>query len=116
MVDVTVDEIPGKAPIDSCSNLNVITKKFYEKLPGNYEEVGISRGKIRLATKNDEYSEGIIVRIPVKINDYKMIIYFRIIDDDDPFYDLLINFQTQVEHNLFIHPINIIYANLILKG
>ena len=105
MVDVTVDEIPGKALIDSCSNLNVITKKFYEKLPGNYEEVGISRGRIRLATKNDEYSEGIIVRIPVKINDYKMIVDFRIIDDDDPFYDLLINFQTQVEHNLFIHPI-----------
>ena len=34
-----------------------------------------------------------------------MIIDFRIIDDDDPFYDLLINFQIQVEHTLFIHPI-----------
>jgi len=56
MVDITVG-VKVKALIDSCSNLSIITKKFLEKLPSKYEPIGISRGRIRLATMNDDYSE-----------------------------------------------------------
>ena len=52
MVDASVDGIPGKLLIDSCSNLNIITKKYFDQLPNEYEQIGISSGRIRLATSN----------------------------------------------------------------
>ena len=36
MVDASVDGIPGKLLIDSCSNLNIITKQYFDKLPNEY--------------------------------------------------------------------------------
>jgi len=116
MVDVTVEDVPGKALIDSCSNLNIITRNFYNKLPGNYETVGVSRGRIRLATMNDKYSEGEIIRIPIKIKDFQLTADFRIVDDDDPFYDMLINLKTQIDNKLFIHPVLYSLCKFSSKG
>eukprot|EP00833_Pecoramyces_ruminatium_P008003 jgi/Orpsp1_1/1182035/evm.model.c7180000079596.2 len=104
MVDITIEGIKGKALIDSCSNLSIITKKFLDKLPSQYKPVGISCGRIRLATKNDEYAEGYIVKVPIKINQLNMIVQCRIIDKEEPFYDVLINLKTQIDYKLFIHP------------
>jgi len=105
MVDASVDGVPGKLLIDTCSNLSIMTKQFYNKLPNSYEQIGTSRGRIRLATKNDDYSEGIVIRVPLNINGFCLDVDFRIIDKEDPFYDMLINLKTQIDHNLFIHPI-----------
>jgi len=105
MVDITVDGVRGKALIDSCSNLGVITKKFLEKLPYEYEAVGISAGRIRLATKNEDYSEDLILQIPVNINNkLKLHVRLRVVENEDPFYDIVINLKTQIENRLFIHP------------
>ena len=104
MVDASVDGVLGKLLIDSCSNLSIVTKQYFDKLPGEYETVGKSRGRIQLATQDEEYSEGIIVRLPVKINNYEFNADFRIIEKEDSFYDMLINFKTQIDHCLFIHP------------
>jgi hypothetical protein len=52
MVDVIVDGVRGKALIDSCSNLSIITKQFLDKLPYQYEPIGVSAGRIRFS--NDE--------------------------------------------------------------
>ena len=105
MVDASVDGVPGKLLIDSCSNLSIITKKYLDKLPKEYETLGISCGRIRLATKNDDYSEGVVIKVPVKIKDFNMIVNFRVVDKEDPFYDMLINLKTQHDYKLFIHPI-----------
>ena len=105
MVDVTVEGVSGKALIDSCSNLSIITQQFLDKLPSEYEPIDISRGRIRLATKNDDYSEGYIIRVPVKINNLVLMVNCRIVEKEDPFYDILINLKTQIDYNLFIHPI-----------
>jgi len=106
MVDVSVEGIKGKALIDSCSNLSIITKQFLNKLPSNYEPVGISCGRIRLATQNDDYSEGYIIRIPIKINNnIEINADCRIIDKEEPFFDLLLNLKTQIDNKLFIHPV-----------
>jgi len=105
MVDVLVDGVKGKALIDSCSNLNIVTRKFLNKLPTKYQPVGISHGRIRLATMNDDYSENHIIKLSMKINKLKMNLKCRIIDKEDPFYDILINLKTQVDYRLFIHPI-----------
>jgi len=105
MVDITVDGVRGKALIDSCSNLGVITKKFLEKLPYEYEAFGISAGRIRLATKNEDYSEDPVLQIPVNINNkLKLHVRLRVVENEDPFYDIVINLKTQIENRLFIHP------------
>jgi len=39
---------------------------------------------------NEEYSEDYIVQIPLKINNFEMIAKFRVVDKEDPFYDILI--------------------------
>jgi len=105
MVDVTVEGVKRKALIDSCSNLNIITNQFLRKLPSVYEPIGISRGRIRLATINDDYSEDYLINIPIQINNFHMVATCRVIDKEDPFFDILINLKTQIDHKLFIHPI-----------
>jgi len=104
MVDACVDGVLGKLLIDSCSNLSIVTKHYFEKLPVEYEAVGKSRGRIQLATQDEEYSEGIVVRLPVKINNYEFNVDFIIVEKEDSFYDILKNFKTQTYHSLFIHP------------
>jgi len=105
MVDMKVDGVKGKALIDSCSNLSIITKQFLDKLPHEYEPIGISAGRIRLATTNEDYSEDIVIQIPITINKFKMLVNCRVVDKDDPFYDVLINLKTQIDYQLFIHPL-----------
>ena len=104
MVDVEVDGVKGKALMDSCSNLNIVTQQFLDKLPTTYEPIDVSCGRIRLATQNEEYSEDYIVQIPLKINNFEMIAKCRVVDKEDPFYDILINLKTLVDYKLFIHP------------
>jgi hypothetical protein len=89
MVDVIVDGVRGKALIDSCSNLSIITKQFLDKLPYQYEPIGVSAGRIRLATMNDDYSEDVLIKVPVKINELELLVTCRIIDKEDPFYDII---------------------------
>jgi len=115
MVDVTVEGVSGKALIDSCSNLSIITQQFLDKLPSEYEPIDISRGRIRLATKNDDYSEGYIIRVPVKINNLVLMVNCRIVEKEDPFYNILINLKTQIDYKLFIHPFYIVCVKLLLK-
>ncbi|OUM61905.1 hypothetical protein PIROE2DRAFT_11972, partial [Piromyces sp. E2] len=57
------------------------------KLPINYEPIGISCGRIRLATQNDDCSESYIVKVPIKINNLEIFVECRIVDKEDPFYD-----------------------------
>lgn len=116
MVDIKVDGIKGKALIDSCSNLSIITKQFLDKLPNEYDPIGISAGRIRLATKNDDYSEDIVIRIPITINKFKMLVTCRVVDKEDPFYDVLINLKTQIDYQLFIHPILYSLCHIDSKG
>ena len=104
MVDVEVDGIKGKALMDSCSNLNIVTQQFLDKLPVKYEPIDISCGRIRLATQNEEYSEDYVVQIPIKINHFEMMVKCRVVNKEDPFYDILINLKTLMDYRLFIHP------------
>ena len=105
MVDVTVEGVSGKALIDSCSNLSIITQQFLNKLLSEYEPIDISLGRIRLATQNYDYWESYIIRVPVKINNLMIMVNCRIVEKEDLFYDILINLKTQIDYKLFIHPI-----------
>ena len=105
MVDIKVDGVKGKALMDSCSNLSIITQQFLDKLPKKYEPVDVSCGRIRLATQNEEYSEDFVIEIPIEIDKLKMLVKCRIVNKEDPFYDILINLKTLMDYKLFIHPI-----------
>jgi len=94
VVDVTVERVKGKALIDSYSNLNIITNQFLSKLPSVYEPVGISCGRIRLATINDDYLEDYLINIPIQINNFYMVAICRVIDKEDLFFCILINLKT----------------------
>lgn len=69
-----------------------------------YEPIDISCGRIRLATQNEEYSEDIVVQIPININNFKMQVKCRVVNKEDPFFDILINLKTLMDYRLFIHP------------
>ena len=104
MVDVKVDGVEGKALMDSCSNLSIVTQQFLDKLPVEYEPIDISCGRIRLATHNEEYSEDYVVQIPININNFTMLVKCRVVNKEDPFFDILINLKTLIDYKLFIHP------------
>ena len=42
-----------------------------------------------LATMNDDYSEDVLIKVPVKINELELLVTCRIIDKEDPFYDII---------------------------
>jgi len=83
--------------MDSCSNLNIITQQFLDKLPVKYEPIDISCGRIRLATQNEEYLEDYVVQIPIKINHFEMLVKCRVVNKEYPFYDILINLKTLMD-------------------
>jgi len=89
--------------LDTCSNLNVITKEFLEKLD-TYEKVGTIKSRIRQAAKDCEVQESLVVKVPVYIGKLHMDIVFRVIDHSDTFYDLLIGLKTLANHKLVIIP------------
>ena len=109
-------EISGKALIDSCSNLSIITQQFLNKLLSEYEPIDISLGRIRLATQNYDYWESYIIRVPVKINNLMIMVNCRIVEKEDLFYDILINLKTQIDYKLFIHPILYSLCQITPKG
>jgi hypothetical protein len=43
MVDAYVDDVKGKLIIDICSNLCIVTKEYFDRFPGNYEQAGVNR-------------------------------------------------------------------------
>jgi len=116
MVDVIVYGVRGKALIDSCSNLSIITKQFLDILPYQYEPIGVSARRIRLATMNDDYSEDLLIKVPVKINELELLVTCRIIDKEDPFYDILINLKTQIDNQFFIHSIRYSFCRFNDQG
>ncbi|OUM61335.1 hypothetical protein PIROE2DRAFT_12673 [Piromyces sp. E2] len=54
---------------------------------------------------NEEYSESFVVKIPIQINKLKITVACRIVDGEEPFYDIILNLKTQMNHKMFIHPI-----------
>ncbi|ORX75336.1 hypothetical protein BCR32DRAFT_249635 [Anaeromyces robustus] len=53
---------------------------------------------------NEIYSEDIVIELPININNLKLTVICRVVENEDPFYDFLINL-TQIDNHLFIHPI-----------
>ena len=104
IVQATVDEVTCHLLVDSGSNLNIVSSKFFNSLPGEYQSAGISKGRILQALSSGEPSEGQLVYLPVRINFIYFETAFRIIDNDDAYFDILVNYYTQAVYKFFVVP------------
>ena len=104
IVQATVDEVTCHLLVDSGSNLNIVSSKFFNSLPGEYQSAGISKGRILQALSSGEPSEGQLVYLPVRINFIYFETAFRIIDNDDAYFDILVGYYTQAVYKFFVVP------------
>jgi len=103
MVRAEVDNVSARLLIDTCSNLNVVTKEFLSKI-NNYTEVGLEKGKIRQAATDCNNGDGIVVKFPLSIGDYTLTLKYRVLDNPDSFYDILIGLKAQADNKLVVIP------------
>ncbi|KAG4083642.1 hypothetical protein H8356DRAFT_1089387 [Neocallimastix lanati (nom. inval.)] len=103
MVKATIGNKDAKLLIDTCSNLNAITKSFLDTLD-NYEELGPCQGRIRQAVQDSEMMSGVMVKLPVRIGSYSTECVFRVLENPDPFYDALIGLKTQAVNKMVVFP------------
>jgi len=106
MVFASVDNVENKLLVDSGSNLNLISSNYFNKLPGEYETIGICHGRICEALGDDTITDAIVVRLCVTINNYSFYANFCIVNHDSNYFDLLIGLKTIADNYLFIHPIS----------
>lgn len=104
IVEATVDNVTCRLLVDSGSNLNIVSSRFFNSLPGEYKSAGISKGRILQALSSDEPSEGQLVLLPVKINTLEFETAFRIIENDDAYFDILVGYYTQALYKFFVIP------------
>ena len=106
MVIASVDNSECNLLIDSGSNLNLISRTFFDSLPGEYETIGLCHGRICEALGDDTITDSIVVRLTITINNYVFSANFCIIENNSNYFDLLIGLKTIADNYLFIHPIS----------
>lgn len=104
MVHGMIDDVIGTIFIDSCASINVITSVFLNKLPKKLS-LGIIRETIHQVTSEVELKTD-IVELEVNLNGYIIKDKFRVVDSDQDIFDIIIGFNTMLEHHLFVNPTN----------
>lgn len=79
-----VDGIKGKALMDSCNYLSIVTQQYLGKLSVEYEFIDIICGRIWITLKNEEYSEDYVVQIPLKISNFEMLEKCKVVNKKYP--------------------------------
>ena len=103
MISVKVENQTARLLVDTCSNINVITSEFLNKLT-NYEKVGTSSSKIRQAAMDCDSVENPIVRLSFFLGELRLTLNFRVIENADTFYDMLIGLKAQADNKLVVLP------------
>ena len=110
IVPVNVNGKTARLLIDSWSNVNIISKKFLESLPTKPPLLGVSNVRLLQAISTCEPIKIEIVNISIKIGSLKFEAPFRVVDDKDSYYDLILGYYTQFLHRIcIIAPLNSIY-------
>ena len=103
MVRAKVEDKVARLLVDTCNNINVITREFLEKLK-NYKKIGFCKNRIRQATVDCEPQEDLMVQVPLFVGDLAMNLEFRVINNPDTFYDILIGLKAQADNKLVVLP------------
>lgn len=104
-VEAIVNNISARLLVDTCSNMNLINKKFLDNLPIKYNIVSTESCNIHQAINDSPYMFNSVVHIPFSIGSLHLEADFHIIDNKSNFYDLLIGLKTHSIYNLFVNTI-----------
>jgi len=115
MVTATVEYKPARLLIDTCSNINVITSEFQAKLK-NYKKVGFCSSRIRQAAVDCDPNKNLLVQLPLTIGHLTISLTFRVIENSDMFYDLLIGLKAQADNRLIVIPYKKILVHSLEDG
>ena len=98
-----IDESPVKVLIDTGSDVNAITRSFYNKISNNHKIELKHKAYFKLAN-NQIVSTNYVVKLKLKFINFEINEMFWILDDEDMCYDLILGRSTQKEHKLYIDP------------
>jgi len=100
----SINGMEGFAFIDTCASINIVTKKFLEKL-GKLKPFGYTTNDIiQITTRANISSELYLLKIQIGRLIFQDV--FRVIDCEQELFDILIGYRTIKDNNLFINPIN----------
>ena len=103
-VECLINGVQGIAFLDTGASINIITRQFLNKL-GDVKPIGFVKNNIvQLLSKENVNTE--IYLLKVQLGDLAIHDIFRVIDNHQNLFDVLISYKTLKENNLFINPIN----------
>jgi len=88
--------------IDNCSNANLVTRKFLNNFIKNYKIIGTITGKVHQVMSDTEEGTYEIVLLEVNIGALKVEANFRILEKEEPFYDIIISLKTQSDYRMIV--------------
>ena len=80
----------------------MVTRNFLNKNIKNYTIVGSTSGRVHQALSNTEERVYEIVKLEVQIGTLKINAVFRVFDNDDSIFDIIINLKTQADYKLLV--------------
>jgi len=98
-----IDESPAKVLIYIGSDVNTITRSFYNKISNNHKIELKHKAYFKLASNRIVYTN-FGVNLKLKFINLEINEMFWILDDEDMCYDLILGRSTQKEHKLYIDP------------
>ena len=102
IVNGTVNGHSAAVLIDGGSNTNLVTRNFLNKNIKNYTIVGSTSGRVHQALSNTEERVYEMVKLEVQIGTLKINAVFRVFDNDDSIFDIIINLKTQADYKLLV--------------
>ena len=102
IVNGTVNGHSTAVLIDGGSNTNLVTRNFLNKNIKNYTIVGSTSDRVHRALSNTEERIYEMVKLEVQIGTLKINAVFRVFDNDDSIFDIIINLKTQADYKLLV--------------
>ena len=99
-----INGVMGSAFLDTCASINIVTKKFLNKLGGIKPFGYTSNNLIQITTKARISTE--LYLLTVKLGSLTVQDIFQVIDQDQDLFDILIGYSMLKDNSLFINPID----------
>jgi len=104
----------GFAFLDTCASINIITRKFLGELKNIKPFVYTTNNIIQVTTKTNISSE--LYHLTIELGNLIIQDVFRVIDQEQDLFDILIGYRTLKENNLFINPVDNYLCKMNIDG
>ena len=99
-----INGVGGFAFLDTCASINIVTRNFIEKL-GGIKPFGYTTNNIIQVTSKAKMKSELYV-LTITFGNLVITGIFRVIEDSQGLFDILIGYNTLKDHALFINPID----------